>query len=287
MTLIAIACRGDHADIVTDSFTCTAFGRLTGNMAKVATLPHIDAALTVQGDYRLQASIAYEANAQLAVVDLDALVTWATGALPDIWAHRWADDPAEPYDSTCYVVGYSPARDRFEAFAFPAADDFRPVDLTAGTFMFPEPYSDPGPAPASDDDWAELVGRIHAERSLDIGGTGRKVPTGGRVTLTRIERGLMTQRALLAFPSHGPMFHRLMEGFNHPSAQLAPCACGSGLTYARCHLLELAAEPCECGSGSAFGECCAVDPLIEPSDPCPCLSGSTVGACCAPHLSAA
>ncbi len=287
MTLVAIACHADRAEIVTDSFTCSAFGRLTGNMAKVATLPHIDAALTVQGDYRFQASLAYEANAQPTVRDFDALVTWAADAAPDIWAHRWADDSAEPYDSTVYLAGYSTARHRFEAAALAAADGFRPVDLTGRTFVFPEPHSDAGPTPTTDDDWADLAARVHAECSLDIHDTGRKVPTGGRIILTRIERGLMVQRTLLAFPSDGPMFHQLMAGLNHPSAQLAPCACGSGLAYARCHLLEHAGEPCECGSGSAFGKCCAVDPLIEPSDPCPCLSGSTVAACCAPHLSAA
>ncbi len=284
MTLIAIACHGDRAEIATDHFTLLDYGRHTGTLPKVLTLSHLGAAVTVQGDQITYGELGFRLAMSADLTNFDSLVDHVAQILPDLWQSRWERTPeTEPYDTTCYLVGHSHLSGRYEAFALPSAHDFERTDLTDDLFVFPAPLSEQPSSPTTSLQWRDLVGLVHAERSLDVLDTGRKVPTGGPVILTTIQPGSITQETILELPTSGPVFHQMMQGFNHPSSQLAPCPCGSEQPVIACHDNH-DDLPCDCGSALTFAECCRVDPDTSDDDPCPCGRPLRAGDCCAPHL---
>lgn len=284
MTLIGITTGPDRAELVTDHFSLGAnYGRHTGTVNKVHLVSHLDAAMTVQGDHTFFGNVSYAISQAAMIRTFDELVAQVAESLPDLWRGRWngAKPPTEHHDSTCYLVGYSADAGRFSAYSFPSAHDFDCVDLTGDLFLFPAPYTEYA-QPTSLEEWAELAHLVYTERSLDRYLTGRRAPTGGRIVHTQLEVGTITQRTIAELPLAGPMFHHMMNGFNHPSSQLAPCYCGSGTASILCCDREHDDQPCECGSGSRFADCCRVDPSLSDDAPCPCLSGSVLADCCRP-----
>lgn len=285
MTLIAVAAHHDHAELVTDSFAMTNWGRYTSTLSKVQPLPHLDAAFTLQGDVEFFAAVAQVLAKPGRVRTFDELVAAATGLLDDCWTARWGD--ADTYDCIAFLVGHSTSRGRFVAYAFHSAHDFGPVDVTDDLFIFPAPLRSSAPTkPGSDLEWVELVTTAHEDRALDVLDTGRKVPFGGRIIHTRVEIGSIHQRTIHTLAHDGPEFEEMMRGFLHPSSQHGPCVCGSGRAFIDC-CLEGDEEPCRCGSGATFANCCKAPPpatrsgsRVGRNEPCPCSSGRKHKHCC-------
>lgn len=287
MTLVAIACRGDHAEFVTDSLNYTPSLRYMGFTTKAFPLPHLDAAILSQGDGEFAVVARAEAE-ELSkwAVDVDELVDGLAGPLRDAWDAR----PAEwPKVSRTFVVGWSPAAGEFISWLLHHETGFEPQRLPA-MYMIPTPWDhkpakweaervadEPVPAetrewlaghvadwltkpevplPADDDDWEALV----------RGARGRAVsslcswPVGGKIWLSHLRRGAYTTYAFAEFDTTDEDVLGLVGYSLHPDAQMRSCWCDSGERYIQCHLVEEYADPCRCQSGKQLWDCCLLTP---------------------------
>lgn len=105
-------------------------------------------------------------------------------------------------------------------------------------------------------DWITLATKIRYTRAT-IGFC--KVLVGGRVFLTMLRRdGSIENMKLLDFDDDGEQLADMVAGTEHPLAQVAPCACGSGKRYLDCCLTDRLDKPCTCGADLPFRECCMV-----------------------------
>lgn len=288
MTMIGIAVRGDHAEILTDSGRYTRLLTRLGTSSKVRHYTHLDAALVTQGDAQFGAvAAAWIDTADVAT--LDELLEGAPTALTYAWDSRTDEAGSTLSDPIAFLVGYSHEAGEFKGYALPAETGFtpepfeffvvpmpwksRPTDLELNRFKaflaehHPDREDTPElmavwtsspvrPVPQEPADWVDLAKDVREQRALvDYG----RVSVSGKVHLARIGRGTYRTRVVHEFNDRGAEFQALVMGTMHPQSQLGPCGCGSGVRYIDCHLAPWLDKPCDCGSGQNLRECCAVD----------------------------
>lgn len=282
MTLIAIACKGDTAEILTDSLSYTKnLGKLS-HTSKCLVLPHLDAALLSQGDsvFGIEAK-AFLAQRSALPGSFDSLLADAPRLLRELYENL---DGARPEMSppAVFLVGWSGAAERFQAHYLAVEDDFEPMPIH-GLHVMPAPITSRPtalelnraraefvgqessnfwtewaalpelPVPETAEDWEELGYQAQSRALIDL----VRTLVGGRLFLTTLKRGSSTTTQLLEFDDPDD-FKRMVAGSQHPLAQGMPCHCGSDKTFLNCHLAEHYADghPCDCGSGDPFTECC-------------------------------
>lgn len=118
------------------------------------------------------------------------------------------------------------------------------------------------PPPDNDDEWADLAEDVHADRAERI--DHYKVLMGGAVNLLEVTADGIDRREVHRFTDADR--DRMLRGTIHPSQQLGPCVCGSGVRMLECHFREVADDPCLCRSGRTFASCCMVTPLEDLAD---------------------
>lgn len=289
MTMIGIAVRGDHAEILTDSGRYTRHMQRLGTASKVRHFTHLDTALVVQGDATFGAVAAAWIDSG-GFGTFDELLDAAPDALSFAWGQSTGTEPI------AFLVGYSDAAGEFRGYALPAEHGFtpepfefflipmpwtaRPTDLELSRFktFLAENHPDrddtaetlamwtgkqPLAVPADPADWVDLAKRVRKERALiDYG----RVSVSGKVHLARLGRGTYRTRVVHEYNDSGAEFQALVTGTLHPQSQLGPCPCGSGARYIDCHLAPWLDKPCDCGSGKNLRECCAVAGSSAPVD---------------------
>lgn len=293
MTMICLATYGDHAEIITDTASYLPNGAQLGRASKVLTIPHLDAAVITQGDCEMgdYAAVAlWQAARQ--VTTFDDLVDWFPTWAPEEW--RQCSGHARGADFLAFLIGYSPAAERFTAHGFasdwhdfeafpigstwtmPTPFELRPSTLEARRFRAWERGAAehhgrdsrgaeivqtwmgraPVARPRSVDEWVALAKRIRQERALE---SYANVFVAGDVIHTRIGRGETTTRKVHSFNDEGAEFLQMISATQHPVAQLMPCECGSGVVRLDCCLAEDVDKSCGCLSGKTFRDCCMVD----------------------------
>lgn len=294
MTMIAFATYGDRAEIITDSTSYRQNGTGLGRASKVLTIPHLDAAVTGQGDGGFGVD-AKSAVLQVAnqVATFDDMIAELPRHLRALWATRRKEWP-DASEAIVFVLGYSPRSGRFEAWMFATEQrDLEPIRVSA-PWVFPCPWSlkpsllevkrirgysrnaaerhgvpDKGHllaqqwmtkpqmvAPGNVGEWVTLAAKVREERALE---GWADVYVAGDVFHTRLSRGEVTTRKIHTYNDEGPEFLKMISGTQHPVAQLMDCWCGSGIPSIDCHLLDQLDRRCGCRtSGKTFRECCAV-----------------------------
>ncbi len=212
---------------------------------------------------------------------LDATVADLRAADPD-------STPAQCGRANVFVVGYSPKLGRYRAVLFAQDHAFMPTPLD-GPVVMPSPLSvrpsrferrqieatfaawphqdDAGfladwaalpklQAPESLEEWARLVAAVHVDRTRIPLASRMKVLTGGTVWATVLEAGGVLQVPIARFGDDLDAARAALAGTMHPVAQLAPCWCGSGVTFRECCLAKAASEPCSCGRPRPARDCC-------------------------------
>lgn len=276
MTLIAFAVRPDEVDVVTDSMSYTDAQCEIGFCSKIKTLPHVDGAYMTNGSHTMGVLAGMTlAEREFEQTGIDDWPEMFEERLADLWrateeARSGAGCDEGGYTSNLYVVGWSPAHERFVAWEFCSDSDFKGRDLTDHEGIFSNPaVSDLDLAPTDDEAWvAWLRGCVdqvtHPRRRL----YRRAVMIAGDFTRTHIRRGQIQQRRIHTLGPDDWEFRRMMIGSYHRFGQLGPCLCGSGQPAVICHLEYMADldAPCPCGGGSdrkAFGECHKLDARNE------------------------
>ncbi|MDT0201353.1 hypothetical protein [Nocardioides sp. AE5] len=291
MTLIAVACYGDHAEIVTDSIQYSRNASVLGHSTKTLAIHHLDSAVVTQGSVEF----GIHAKTYLAVAGADcASLDELTDAAPEILRTLWdALQPTEPM-ATVLIVGWSPRAQAFRTTCFAAEDNFAPRPA-GDMFLIPTPWiyrpsdlewdrvrtswaeeddfekrvgHDPSmllakwrsmPAltpPQGAEGWIDLAEVVRLHRALD---GLEKVLVAGNLFHTRLGRGCVTTRVVHQFKDQGEEFLKLVQGTSHPIAQALACGCGSGRPYGDCCLMKYHADkPCSCLSGKRFEDCCKV-----------------------------
>lgn len=259
MTLVAFHVTPNRADIITDTTTYDDTAMRMYDSTKTHLLPHIDAAVMFTGKVRLHARF-MEAVTGLRLDSVDHLSALAEVVLPKV-----KTNDGEPVDGTVFVVGPSPIRRRFVAYAHNSGDGFKQFDMCDQFFCKPVPM-DPLPAiPRTARAWADLAQLVHRNWAIEKLPGGIRMPIGGDVIFTRLERDIASQVRVHRFPREGADFRRAMIGTLHRAGQLGPCPCGSGQPLIVCHLRRMGPEPCACESGKPFAECHRVDPYTDES----------------------
>ena len=289
MTLIALACYGDHAEFVTDSMAYSRNLRRLGTATKSVVLHHLDAAILTSGDGLFSAETRSYLTQSRDLLDqntFDTLIEAAPAWLRDAW--RAVQSAVAGYkldDSTVYLVGFSEAAGEYRAYHFASEHDFNPEPIV-GLHMAPTPgdyrpsdmeadkigrdFADldgitefiaswkakpAHPVPAGLDDWFK-VGLEARTRSTQ---NFLRILVGGSIYYTRLERGYASTMKLFDFDDTGDNLLELVGFTQHPAAQLRPCWCGSGKRHLDCHLAEFLDEPCGCGApGRLFRDCCMI-----------------------------
>lgn len=297
MTLIAIACRGDRAEFITDTLSYSGGLRHLALSTKSVNIPHLDAAIIGQGDseFTYQAEILLLKAAGI-VASFDELIEAAPLCLQDIAGALHAATLEHLTESTIFLVGYSTKRKKFDAYLMASEDGFQARRIS-GLHVMPAPFSaKPSkleldrlirrsldgeevletelerlfkqwrsqprtPAPSGIKDWLRLAFTARTERSLQ---PFLRTPVDGKVFLTRLSRG-SSETVLIVeeFDPTGEDFQLMVAGTLHPSAQLGPCPCPDGpegLTLLECCLVPHLDQPCECGSSRNLRDCCMIQP---------------------------
>lgn len=305
MTMIAFATYGDRAEIITDTASYLQNGSALSRCSKVVTIPHLDTAVTTQGDSAFGTDVK-SAALQVAgqVTTFDELVDEFPRVLRDLWARRRAEWGAAS-DSVVFLIGYSPRVEAFRAWGFATdLDNLEPFAIEP-TWVMPCPWgvrpdrlqvarfladdadwaaqydAEPtGPRfvdqlwsqqptltpPATLDEWVTLAQLVRQDRAVDDRFPSTYV--AGDVFHTRIGRGEITSRKVHSFDDSGEEFLQMISGTQHPIAQLLPCPCDSGEIYLACCLAPALDQPCGCHvSGKTFRECCAVSAEVRRAAP--------------------
>lgn len=291
MTMIAFATYGDRAEFITDTLSYHRNGANLGRTSKHLCIPHLDAAILMQGDSWFgddAKSVAVQVSRQVAT--FDELVESAPAWLGDLWKARRAqvgDTASYLSDPLAILVGWSDREQEFAAYTLAAEQEFKPLRIK-GTWAIPCPWTarpsgieqrrilaldDPGTheqrreavdlwrnkpplaRPAAAEEWRELAKQIRKQRALE---TFCSTYIGGDVLHTRLERGRSTTEKIHAYDDSGEEFLQMIAWSYHPIAQAAACWCESGKRYVDCHLAEQHDQPCACGSGGLFKTCCKV-----------------------------
>ncbi|GAA1154969.1 hypothetical protein [Nocardioides aquiterrae] len=287
MTLIAIACKGDHAEFVTDSMSYTKnLGKL-GHTSKSMLIPHLDAAVLTAGDgafgAEAKSTVLHQSGMVQTFDDLvEAVPAWL-GDLEDHLLNELGDRHLKLAPPTVFLVGWSHRRKKFDAYHLATENGFEPERIS-GVHVMPATWTErpttielnrlrdeapdihPGvwdewrkkpkrPVPRGLGEWMTLGYEVRAHRTLQ---DFAKTIVGGRLYYTRLERGHISTMQLAEFDDHGEELDKLVGWTQHPVAQQRPCHCESGKTFLECHLAEWYADghTCDCGSGKPFGECC-------------------------------
>lgn len=299
MTMVAVVVHDDHAEILTDSSAYSPTGSALAACSKVTALPHIDAAVAVQGESAFgdvaRLTVWRATSRADRVIGLDALVD----ALPDTLAGLWrnhAPTDRTPAETTVYLAGYSAREGQFAAWAFTSGEvtgePFAAVRLDA-PHVIPCPWSlapDPGQlarfrawdrAEAAQDG-REPMPEEHAQQWAS-----RPAMTAPRdvaewrdlALLVRRERSLslfgkviVAGELYLTRLSRGEVTTRRIHTFDDTGEEFD--AMVRGTLHPRSQVL-----PCVCGSGLRFIDCHLGSEL---DNPCPCGSGrDTFRRCCA------
>lgn len=260
MTLIAFRVGTDHAEIMSDSLAYGVEQVHIGHTSKVAVLNHLDTAIVTAGPTDLARWWKGTAASTIGLAgDFDELREVAPDHLRQVWA-AIPPMPGPGRRGTVFHIGWSPSQDRFAACAFRSDDDWQPHDLTDQQLVCEPPMDLAEAPPMTDEEWTALAVRVRQQWTLQPSSGQPHCAIGGHVVLTRLERGLSSQRRIHSFPTEGWEFRRTLIGSLHPLGQLGPCICGSGQPYAVCHLRWRDHEaPCVCGSEQPFAGCCRVD----------------------------
>lgn len=297
MTMIAIACKGDTAEFITDTVTYTSEYSRIGEQTKHLSLPHLDCAVLTQGDTTFgnyAKSALMQASYQ--VDTFDELVEGAPGWIADMWAARQSDAAAQGREidpeALVFLVGYSLRSKRFVSYAFPANAGFVPFE-TRGLWVIPTPWT-ARPSPYTLElfrSWAEEANRVWPpESQIDIDGLCSSWKSKPPILPPRdldewraIAQEVRASRTLDQFCQcfvGGRVFHTTLRRgttltqeilrFDDDGAELQAIVAGTDHPLAQ-------AMPCECGSGAQFVDCCRPGSL---SDPCRCGSGKEFRACC-------
>jgi len=298
VTLVAVHAGQDSAHVLFDQLVYNSVVTWIEDSPepKAVELPGLDAATVFVGDFKLgrhwqDNAVTYAALCE----DVDEFVH----GFPDMFAKLCRGTVPE---LAVFVVGYSPARGRFVAYAAGRDDWFTFRDVSDVLTVFPSP---PGyapseieqraraqigkpplpeggedyPPPQDDGQWVELAKLVHRGRAEPVWDQDLKVPMGGDVTLLTVTRGQVDQRVVHRFDDDDR--ERMLAGTVHPSQQMGLCMCGSGRRMLDCHLPKVFDVPCFCQSGLTFAECCKVSADVGRNDPCPCTSGRKFKKCCA------
>lgn len=305
MTLIAFALYDDRAELLTDTLSYSLnFSRL-GQCTKLMPLTHLDCVIATAGCGEFATDVRLGLAHLGGKMDtFDDMVEHTPAVLKAL--HQ--DAPAMT-SSTVFLLGYSPAAERFTAHVYANDDDFAPLQVTS-PWVMPAPWvvrptdlevsrlkalPDGGsverlrdqdaeiwlarPAlepPASVEEWIMLAEFARAHRALN-----GPFPTGigGQLFLTRIWQGAQITERVGTFNDTGDEFLRLVAWTCHPMAQEQPCWCGSGYRVVECAFREEWDNPCLCKSGLTFRECCRIpadetvphvhDPTAVPQPPQP------------------
>ena len=294
MTLIAVACKGDHAEFITDTATYLPNAREFQRTTKFTLLPHLDAAIlnAGPGDFTALAQLALSGAASIKDADFDGLAADAPCLLNQVREDIGAE---EGMASHVILVGYSTRAGCFVAYRYSSADDFEPASITS-LYVQPHLWS-VGPAddeagraaaaesryyatarvqgdvsevhaaldaweakppqssvPGALKDWIRLAEQARQERSLM--GPWMRAYIAGELLYGRLERELATVSKIWEFNDQGDEFAQMVAQSDHPIAQVADCWCGSGKNVLACCRADDLAEPCGCGSGEPFGDCC-------------------------------
>lgn len=271
MTLVAFTLEPGRAEVVTDGLSYSEVD--FAPVSKCDVFPEWDLAVAAIGPSELGETWRKSlCDVVGQVADLDEIDRYTPEALRELWrlVVKARGGRMTPGADTGRVfhVGWSPARDRFVAYAYAIEDDFERTDLTQHRlFCCPTPWSGP-PAgiPSTPKQWAQLVKAAHADWTLAPAVVGHglgKVYIGGDVVRTRLARGVHDQQVIHTFPMRGAQWRRAVIAHLSPEGQMGPCPCGSGLPYCACHLrLTDLARPCPCGSEQPFEHC----HLLQPDD---------------------
>jgi hypothetical protein len=264
MTLIAFATYGDHAEFITDTASYTRSVTHLGRCTKHLTIPHIDAAVLVQGDSDY--GVAVKTGALLtsaSVSTFDELVETAPEWLAVLWRDRRETGNGEPCESVAFLIGWSDTEQEFTAYAFaserefkahrvnrtwvmPCPWDYRPTALELRRmrrWMHDHPDVDkaaemwshcpPVRTPQSVDEWVALAKLARQQRSIRE--TFARVVVAGDVFHTRLARGEVATRRVHRFNDSGDEFAQMVRWTEHPQALAATCWCDSGATFGECH----------------------------------------------------
>lgn len=288
MTLIAITCQGDSAQILNDTAAYSSNLRHLTTTTKVHPITHLDAAVAFGGraDFGPWVRFAMDTDARLAHVEFDELVEALPAVLPGLFAaYLQGNQPDDPTPGVVFLVGYSTEAGEFRAFQLTSGTDFEAAPLH-GTYLHPTPWNlrpsaeeyrlllfayerlgeHPDviadirdhwlaqPAPDPDIDQAGLIQLARYTREDRSMGGG--IPIHGDLVHHTLRRGRMVSRKVHTFPATGPDFDRFIAGRDHPVAQLADCPCGSGRNILLCHRAGDVDKPCRCYSGALFKDCC-------------------------------
>jgi hypothetical protein len=274
MTLVAFTLRPDGADIVTDSLSYGPEMTAVEEIDKCRVIDSWDTAIMSTGPSRLGdswSSAVRDALPQLR--DFDELEQHTPPALCLLWLHLREEGylrkpgRADEEDGHVFHVGWSPRRGRFAAVGFSSEDGFQPIDLTEHElFVKPHPHT-PTPAtpPTTDQEWAQLVTTAHQDWNMPgpYNPLRFRIWMAGDVVRTTLGRGHAERRVIARIPTRGRDWRWMNIGQMSVEGQLGPCACGSGLPAACCHLPNNYGKPCPCGSDKTVGDCHA----IRPEDP--------------------
>lgn len=293
MTLIAIALKGQSAEIVTDTASNTRQGAKFRRCSKTYPIHHLDMVMTASGVSRLSSHAQWHADHAATNVDsFDELVDKAP-----IWmdyAKREAGiDFGEGLEvaASIFLVGYSDRAGEFVGYVLRAATDFTPERLPAMTVQ-PTPYTvrppdgeldricviaermgstaeeihnmrrfwldKPEPTiPRAAKDWVKLVEEVRETRVLN--GPMLRSFVAGEVVRTTLTRGRSKTETIHAFDDQGENLDKMLVVTLHPLAQRQPCPyCDSGLPGIDCCQTVERDDSCECGSGKIMRDCCMV-----------------------------
>jgi hypothetical protein len=283
VTLIAVASYGDHAEILTDTFSYTANLEGLGRVTKVLALHHLDAVIAVSGasgfgnDVKA-AALMYAPDSSNA---LDALL----GILQPLALSIWKDRTTDPHEyAHVVVVGWDSDDRCFRSYVLASERDFEP-EPASGLWMQPTPWTmrpsqlelervarlkgadesqitwatQPSASkPLTVSDWVHLGRMAREQRAL---ATYARVLVAGDLILTRLERGAVSSKVVHRFHDEtedSDEFRQMVRWSWHPVAQMESCWCDSGHRFIDCHLVPYLDTPCGCRSGQTFRVCHAV-----------------------------
>jgi hypothetical protein len=288
VTLIAYACKGDHAEIMTDTLSYGPNLRHMGTTTKYAVYPHLDCVLLGAGAGVITAAVKgfLFMAAEHEITNFDE----ALDVVPDHLRQLWADyeDVERPHGpTTIHLVGYSEKAGEFVAYEFSSDADFAPV-RHEGVYLHPAPFTvrpsdrelarvalnfpddpdtdeffdtwrsrPPAQVPSSLPEWVDLILECREQRAACSLPAARTLVAGSLHAL-RIDQGSHTGSLVLEFDDTGAVWEQIIAGTLHPDSQRAPCHCGSGDRLIDCCLVPVMDEPCPCGDAATLRECCAV-----------------------------
>lgn len=296
MTFIYIdTTAGNTAIIATDTWSYTLNARELGVTDKVHLFPERRLAVVTQGPVRLGV---LWASTIAELDDRAGSVALLNAEAPELLRRVW-EQVDEPYSEGLVLhAGWDDVDGRYTLTAFDSLHDFEPETIDR-PFVHPTPLSyqfgtyeaarvsgiadkyrgpkedrealqvnvahalgDGYPIPSIRDDdnlvsFAEFVRDTRAKQPVS---TGMKVLIGGALWRTVMTPDEIFTGRIHEFPDPA----EVLADTEHPTAQHAPCACGSGQLWILCCGQKRLNQPCHCHSGRTFGDCCADLPAETP-----------------------